>query len=215
LFSRDGKLVLTVLDDNTARLWKTDGTELEVLSGHKNRISAAAFSPDGRMVATGSLDGTARLWSIKDGSVVRFLLGHGEALTDIAFSNDGQSIVTASRDHTARIWNVVDGTEVRVLKGHDGSLSQAEFSPNSRYVVTSSSEDGSVRLWATESGQEIAVLAERDEAGKGEPAITRASFSADGTEIAIVFGDKSARVVRVFPTPQELIDYARRMVPSD
>ena len=52
--------MLTALNDNTARIWKTDGSEFKVLAGHENRITAAAFSPDGRLVATGSLDGTAQ-----------------------------------------------------------------------------------------------------------------------------------------------------------
>ncbi len=132
LFSPDGQLVLTALNDNTARIWKTDGSEFRVLAGHENRISAAAFSPDGRLVATGSLDGTARIWSVEDGRVVATLRGHDEPLTDVAFSQDGQSLVTASRDGTARIWSVTDGAEKAVLKGHRGIVSRLHSVPTVR-----------------------------------------------------------------------------------
>ena len=70
VFSPDGDLVLAATSDNAAHLLKTDGTELKVLVGHQNRITAAAFSPDGQLVATASLDRTARIWSVKDGSTV-------------------------------------------------------------------------------------------------------------------------------------------------
>jgi WD40 repeat protein len=213
LFSPDGGLILTALNDNSARLWKTDGTEFRVLAGHENRVSAAAFSPDGRLVATGSLDGTARIWSIKDGSVTATLTGHGEPLTDVAFSQDGRSIVTASRDRTARIWNVADGTERVILRGHTGGVNHAAFSPNALHVVTVSSQDRSVRLWDAKSGREIAVLASQEDAADTNTAPTSATFTSDGTKIAVVSGDENVRIIRVFPTPQDLIDYAHRVVP--
>ena len=47
----------------------------------------------------------------------------------------------------------------------------------------------------------------------GNPAPTRAEFSPDGTRIVIVSGEENARIVRVFPTPRDLIDYAHSVVP--
>jgi WD40 repeat protein len=214
LFNPDGQFILTAFD-NTARLWKTDGTEFRVFAGHENRVTAAAFSPDRRLIATASLDGTARIWSIESGGLVTMLNGHTEPLTDIAFSHDGQLLVTASRDGTARIWRVKDGTEQIVLSTHDGGVSNAAFSPNDLYVVTASSEDRTVRLWAVDSGRQIAVLTGQDKTANGEAALTRAVFNSDGTRVAIVSGDDNARIVRVFPTSQDLIDYAHKIVPRE
>jgi WD40 repeat protein/class 3 adenylate cyclase len=213
LFNPDGGLILTALNDNTARLWKTDGTEFRVLAGHENRVSAAAFSPDGRLVVTGSLDGTARIWSIKDGSVTATLIGHREPLTEVAFSQDGQSIVTASRDRTARIWNVEDGAERVILRGHTGGVNHAAFSPNGLHVVTVSSQDRTVWLWNAKSGRQIAVLAGQEDAADAELDPISATFTSDGTKIAVVSGDENVRITRVFPTPQDLIDYTHRVVP--
>jgi WD40 repeat protein len=214
VFSPDGALVLTALNDSTARLWKPNGTEINTLAGHTNRISAAAFSPDGLKVVTASLDGTARLWSATGGVVIMTLKGHEQPLTDVAFGNDGRWVVTASRDRTARIWNVEDGTERAVLRGHTGGVSSAAFSPNSSYVVTASSQDRTVRLWDAESGRQIAILAGQERT-TGEPALTRAVFDPDGTRIGIIAGDTNVRIVRIFPTRQELIEYARTVVPRE
>ena len=58
-----GKLVVTVGDDRTARLWEAGtGAQLAVLRGHWGGVNDAAFSPDGKLVVTASSDETARLW---------------------------------------------------------------------------------------------------------------------------------------------------------
>jgi WD40 repeat protein len=93
-------------------------------------------------------------------------------------------------------------------------VSSAAFSPNASYVVTASSQNRTVRLWDTNSGQQIAVLADSGKAGV-ETALTRAAFSLDGTRIAVISGEESVRVFRVFPTPQELINYAHSVVPRE
>jgi WD40 repeat protein len=213
VFSRDGNVMLAATNDNVAHLLKPDGTEWKVLIGHQGRISAADFSPDGRLVATGSLDGTARIWSVKDGSSVATLKGHGDELTVVSFSQDDRSLLTASRNGTVRIWSVPDGTEKLVLKGHSGDVGSAQFSPNGAYVVTASSKDRTVRLWEARSGREIALLAGPSEEVV-RPALTRAAFNSDGTKIAIV-SRESVRIVRVFPTLQDLIAYAQHTVPRE
>lgn len=41
------------------------GTELLVLQGHSDIVTAAAFSPDGNHIVTCSLDTTARIWGFR------------------------------------------------------------------------------------------------------------------------------------------------------
>ena len=50
-FSPDGTRVVTASEDNTARVWRADGTgEPVVLKGHESGVQSAAFSPDGMRV---------------------------------------------------------------------------------------------------------------------------------------------------------------------
>ena len=138
--------------------------------------------------------------------------GHGEGLTDVAFSHDGRSLATASTDGTARIWDVKSATQQKILAGHNGSVDSVSFSPNDRYVLTASFHDRTVRLWVAQAGQQIALLAGPDDPTNVVPAFTRANFNSDGTRVAIASADQAARVVRVFPTSQNLIDFARKVV---
>jgi WD40 repeat protein len=76
-FSSDGRLVVTVSLDQTARLWEAEtGGEITVRRGHQGEVFSAAFAPDGRLVVTASRDGTVRLWDVETGREVALLRGH-------------------------------------------------------------------------------------------------------------------------------------------
>ena len=211
LFSPDGKLLLAMSNDNTARLWKTDGTEIRGLPGPEIRISAESFSPDGRLIAIGSFGGAAQIWSIEKGRFTVTMKGHVGSVADVAFSNDGGSLATATRDGTVRIWSVKDGRERSVLKG-SRSVDNVALSPNGLYVVTSSYRERSVWLWSARTGRPIALLVGQHDAGTIMPALTRAAFNSDGTQVAIVSGGDSVQLIRVFPSPRDLIVYAQKYV---
>ena len=193
LFSPDGELVLTALNDSTARLWKTDGTEVkfspDTRSGSPRQPSApmAGWWPPAPWTELRGFGRSRTAVSSRRASAPARLL------TDVAFSPDGKSLVTASRDGTARIWSVDDGAERAVLRGHKGTVTEAAFSPSGLYVVTASPQDRTVRLWSASSGREIAVLAGQENVTNVEPATTHATFNSDGTRIAIVSGDKVAQ----------------------
>lgn len=64
VFSPDARRILTISDDDTARLWDADGRPLAVLAGHTDTVTSAVFSPDGQRVLTASKDDTVRLWPV-------------------------------------------------------------------------------------------------------------------------------------------------------
>jgi WD40 repeat protein len=212
-FSPDGRLFIGGSNEGTVRLWNADGTPFTVLTGRKNRISVLAMSPDGQLLASGSFDGTAQLWSIKNGDKPIQLKGHDGPVTHLEFSPDSQTMLTASRDGTVRIWRTKDGSGQVILRGHDGAVSSAEFSPNGLYVLTSSFQDRTARLWAASSGRQIAFLVERTNQFRMQPSSMSAKFAPGGTHIAVISGDSGIRMIRSFPSPPDLIEYARRLVP--
>lgn len=64
-YARDGRLV-TCGRDNTARVWKADGSQAARLEGFTDVPSRAAFSHDGNRVFVGDFAGTVRVWNLKD-----------------------------------------------------------------------------------------------------------------------------------------------------
>src|ERR1043166_5556575 len=62
-FSPDGKRIVTVSADKTARVWDAQGGP--PLTGplhHGDAVMSAQFSADGKRVVTASYDHTARVW---------------------------------------------------------------------------------------------------------------------------------------------------------
>ena len=74
-----------------------------------------------------------------------------------------------------------------VLRGHESVVNGAQFSPDGSQIVTAS-RDGTARVWAATTGEELAVL-------RGHTAeILDAQFSLNGKQIATASDDRTARV---------------------
>ena len=64
-FSPDGRWIVTVCPDETARIWDAaSGAEWMTLKGPAGPVTQASFSPDSARVLTASADGAARIWPI-------------------------------------------------------------------------------------------------------------------------------------------------------
>jgi WD40 repeat protein len=110
------------------------------------------------------------------------LSGHTSQVFSAAYSPDGTRIVTASLDNTARIWDARTGIQLAAMSGK--RFRHAEYSPDGTRIVTTS-EDATVRIWDAHSGEPLAVFSGHDTLPMS------ATFSPDGTRLAIASVDKS------------------------
>lgn len=147
VFSPDGKHLLVVTEDKTARIWDIrSGKLLMILTGHSERINTAVYSPDGKYIVTASIDKTARIWESCSGKLLSVLIGHKSWLGSASFSPDGKNIITISGDNTAMIWGCPGGKLISVLEGHSEQVNHAAFSPDGKLIVTIS-DDYTARIW--------------------------------------------------------------------
>ncbi|MEG4286831.1 hypothetical protein QUB68_27225, partial [Microcoleus sp. A006_D1] len=92
-FSPDCSIIASVSDDQTVKLWKSDGQLLDTFKGHNNDVLRVTFSPDGQIIASASADRTVRLWSL-EGTLLKTLEGHSDRVYGVNFSPDGQIIAS-------------------------------------------------------------------------------------------------------------------------
>lgn len=184
-FSPDGKRLLTVGDDNLARIWDVTPVGQPVRLGTLgNAIKTIAFSADRSRLAAGAEDGSAALWNVEAGGAPVMLRGHSLPLNSVAFSPDATRVVTASKDGTARIFDAVTGAPIAVLEGHRAEVSGASFSPDGTRVLTVSPD---AFLWDASNGDPIAKFA-------GMRYVRAAVFSPDGVSIVTASDDGTLRL---------------------
>ncbi len=111
-------------------------------------------------------------WKLPKEAKVR--LGKGD-INRIRFSPDGNELAVAS---SIGIWmySVATGDELALLTGHTADVRNIAFSPDGR-ILASTANDSTLRLWDTESGQQLAALSNRI-------APWSIAFSPDSTMIA-------------------------------
>ncbi|AUX46795.1 uncharacterized protein SOCE26_083040 [Sorangium cellulosum] len=182
------ELVASAYDDRAVRVWRPDGTGVNVVLPKQDAwIAGAALSPDGARVAAVCFDGVTRIVRVDGKGEPVSILGHAAAVRAAAWSPDGTRLVTVSDDRDARVVSV-DGTgSARVLSGHTDGLTSAMWSPDGARIVTTSM-DHTARVWQASGGQQPLVF-------KGhEGAVYSAAWSPDGSRIVTGSEDGTVQV---------------------
>ena len=153
-------------------------TQIESInaSHRSNKSKQASNNNTAARVAEAHADETIAdytKWELPKEAKVR--LGKGD-IKRIRFSPDGNELAVAS---SIGIWmySVATGDEIALLTGHTADVRNIAFSPDGR-ILASAGNDRTLRLWDTNTGQQLAVLSD----GRVSP--WSIAFSHDSTTIA-------------------------------
>ncbi len=149
LYSPDGKYILTVGGDSTAKLWeRTTGVHVRSFLGHTQRLTSAAFSPDGKYLVTGSKDGTARIWNVATATLFHSLNYIVEVLS-VAFSPTAQQILVGSSDGNVTLWDLQERKGIRIFN-HRSAVSSVAFAKSGKRILTGGA-DNKAKLWSIDN----------------------------------------------------------------
>ncbi len=200
-FDPTGRLIASASLDGTARIWDAaDGSQLHMLSGHSGWLTSVSFSRDGSELLTGAIDGTVRRWDSTSGAEVA-VYSFDSIVTSVATAADGRIGVGLDTSGAA----VLDagGGELFRLTGHTGGVCGVAFGPEAKVIATGS-QDGTARLWDTESGALLYVVE-----GHSGP-VCGVDVSPDGRYLATGAEDGTARVWDLATGRAVLVLYGHR-----
>ncbi len=178
-YSPDGRRVVTVSGDTTARIWdaRTGEASLAPLR-HDGSVFMAGFSADGQQLLTGSQDKSARLWEVRSGQPLTEPMRQEHAVLAARLSSDGRRVVTISETDSAWLWEVRPRQPLVTLCRMQVIPQYARFSPDGRQiVVVDESDHAQVRDAQTGEIQSKAV------SHGGNTIIVDAQFSPDGRRL--------------------------------
>jgi WD40 repeat protein len=192
-FSRDGLLV-TGSDDKFIRVWTIEDNRMMLVREIRTAqvIRGIDISPDGKYIATAGLERIVEIWELETGRLVRTLGPYLKPINAVAFHPCIDNTVAFSPDstfnpeeeillestNTVGLWNF-DGRRLASFEGHQKDIETLSFSPSVRVLITGSM-DQTVKIWNTESAQEISRTQLSSNRG-----VIASSFGSSGRRIAL------------------------------
>lgn len=197
--SRDERLLITAVGNNTVRVWDLwAGREVARLSGHKGRINAVSISRDGRKAVTVADDRSVRAWDLSDYGQVVTLGEHAAAVTDVALAGDSSRVFSAAADGTIRVSSLRDGSVEREFQGHAAGIVRLAATSDGKRLV-SVGADRRARIWDVSSGR---MLSEMDTGGTA----LSVALSADDGRVAVGTGRGEIKLWRLNGETPDTLD---------
>eukprot|EP00249_Psilotum_nudum_P006786 c20058_g1_i1 orf=75-1067(+) len=147
--------------DHTVRLWDLRVNACQGLLRVRGR-PAVAYDQQGLVFAVAMEGGAIKLFDVRSydkGPFDTFLVGGDTAeVSGMKFSNDGKMMLLSTTNNHVYILDAYSGKKLHgftLEPNPEGGTLEASFSPDGQFVI-SGSGDGSLRIWSTISGNEVA-----------------------------------------------------------
>jgi len=149
--------------DKMVRIFDSNGTIVATLAGHEGPVTSLAYSDALGCLVSGSWDGSAKIWKVETGECVATLGGHENGVCVLALKDD--LVVTGSagvqknnrvEGFQIRMWK--DGTQIRSMQEHQAAVRALCISSPDGSTFASTSNDGTVRIWSSETGAQLACF---------------------------------------------------------
>jgi len=192
---KDGKYLLTCLDDKTGKLWNAATGELlrtfhvPIREGDEGKLYACALSPDGRIAAMGGWTGydwvkkySIYIFNVQTGTMMEKLNGLKNTINDLEFSRDGRYLAAGLGGSSGVcIFSTSTWTLIASLTGYRAAVYNVAFDTIGRLATVCL--NGNVRLYSS-----FFQLMKEQKTSGGQRTYSLA-FSPDGQKIAVGYYD--------------------------
>jgi WD40 repeat protein len=158
-----------------------------ILAAQSGVVTALAYSPDGRTLAAGYSGGAIRLWDLASHRTIA-VTTWGAAPLALAFAGGGK-LLEAADAGAVGTWNLAGQAPISTQPlASPAQGSAVAFGPDGTTVATGGA-DGTVRLWAAATGQEIGSPMSSD-----AKSVDAVAFSPGGTLVAAASTDGNVQL---------------------
>ncbi|GEM_PF-5803286 len=211
-FDQNGLKLVSCSDDKSVLVWNVQtGKIINVLNGHKDRVTTASLSNEGDKVVSASTDDTIRIWDLNKHIINEINLLSD--ITDVAISKNGGRVIIGKNNGQVLLADIY-GRIIKTIAGHKKRptilRANSEFS-----IAVTASTDGELLIWDLEEKclRKIITL---------DKEIIDVAISKDGLSVYILFKDNievinSADYTRsdVHFQPQEQYSYTEFLALSE
>ncbi len=167
------RIVTSYHDDEAVYAWDWKSRRETRLGRGVPRAQAIALSADAKWCLTAGWEAHATLLNLTSGRSADVHPGAGQ-LVGTAFSADGCRFAIASQKGFAEVWETKTLQRIARLGGFLQGVHSVTFSPDGSRLAVGSDGEEAIKLWDTESWQELMTLE-----GQGS-LFWKAAFSHDG-----------------------------------
>lgn len=196
--SSDGKFAAFGEENGKIQLFDmASGNLVRTFEGqHGGPVSSIQFTADATKLVSGSQDKKFALWTVADGKQIG-AVETPAPVNAVAFVAQDQQIATGGADNVVRTWALPvkppEGQQppaaqpIKELNGHGGPITSLAANPANSAHLVSSSQDGTVRIWDVNAGNQVQQL------NHGAP-VNQVAIRRDGQRLVTVSGNSTAKL---------------------
>jgi WD40 repeat protein len=160
-FNTVGDHFFSVSNDGIFRIWDiASRQEIRSIARMGSILRSISINTYGNLISQTYRDGRFHILDLQTGQEIDSIVstryvGTGEFDRTSFSPNSNQAIFTDN--YNIKLWDMEENIEIRSFSGHTYLIRSVIFSPNGQQAL-SSSFDGTIRLWDTHSGNEIAKI---------------------------------------------------------
>lgn len=116
-----------------------------------------------KTIVSATWDGYLLVWDLISLKFTKYIKAHDAKIEKIAVKTSNERIVISgggdldNPDYALRIWNIESNVKIKTLNGHTGGIISILITLDNSQII-SASKDGTIRIWDSETGQEIKIL---------------------------------------------------------